>query len=118
MPSTEDGIKPTLIMNPMSYPSRMTIGQLIECLTANICTERSAFIDATMFKETNVDSIALELDNLGLHKYGYKRLYNGITGEYIDSLIFMGPTYYQRLQKFTLDTEYSIAAGPTDILTR
>lgn len=66
MPSTECGIKPTLIMNPHSYPSRMTIGQLIECLTANVCTERAAFVDATMFKEINFDSISLELENLGL----------------------------------------------------
>lgn len=44
-------------------------------------------------------------------------MYNGITGEYIDAEIFIGPTYYQRLQKFTIDTMYSVANGPSDIIT-
>jgi DNA-directed RNA polymerase beta subunit len=69
-----------------------------------------------MFKKVDIESISIELENLGLHKYGYRRLYNGITGEYIDCEIFIGPTYYQRLQKFTLDTQYSIAAGPSDAM--
>ena len=30
----------------------------------------------------------------------------------------MGPTYYQRLQKFVIDTVYSISQGPTDSMTR
>lgn len=32
-------------------------------------------------------------------------------------MIFIGPTYYQRLMKFTLDTIYSISAGPSDAIT-
>jgi DNA-directed RNA polymerase II subunit RPB2 len=44
-------------------------------------------------------------------------MYNGITGEYIDCEIFIGPTYYQRLQKFTIDTIYSVSSGPSDAIT-
>lgn len=29
----------------------------------------------------------------------------------------MGPTYYQRLQKFVIDTVYSVSTGPSDVLT-
>ena len=29
----------------------------------------------------------------------------------------MGPTYYQKLQKFVLDTWYSVPNGPTDAVT-
>lgn len=70
-----------------------------------------------MFKKIDIESVATELENLGLDRYGYQRLYNGITGEYIDCEIFMGPTYYQRLQKFTIDTQYSISNGPSDAIT-
>ena len=65
----------------------------------------------------DIESIATELEDLGLERYGYRRLYSGITGEYIDTEIFIGPTYYQRLQKFTSDTTYSISAGPSDAIT-
>ena len=53
----------------------------------------------------------------GYNQFGYKRLYSGITGEAIDALVFMGPTYYQRLQKFISELMYSIVNAPTDMLT-
>ena len=117
MPSTEDGIRPSLIMNPHSIPSRMTVGQLIESMSGNVCAETCSQIDATIFKKTDIESIAVELETLGLDRYGYRRLYSGITGEYIDCEIFMGPVFYQRLQKFTLDTQYATTAGPSDAIT-
>jgi DNA-directed RNA polymerase beta subunit len=82
-----------------------------------LCAEKCAHVDATIFKKVDLESIATELENLGLNKYGYRRMYNGITGEYIDCMVFVGPTYYQRLQKFTVDTMYSISAGPSDAIT-
>ena len=117
MPRTEDGIAPTIIMNPHSIPSRMTIGQLIESLVGNLCAEKCAQMDATIFRKVDIESIANELESLGLNRYGYKRLFNGNTGEYTDCEIFMGPTFYQRLQKFTTDTQYAVSSGPTDCIT-
>jgi DNA-directed RNA polymerase beta subunit len=117
MPFTEEGIKPSIIINPHSIPSRMTIGQLIESLVGTLCAEKGAHVDATIFKKVDIESIALELESMGLNKYGYRRLYNGITGEFIDAEIFIGVTYYQRLQKFTADTIYGVVSGPSDAIT-
>jgi DNA-directed RNA polymerase II subunit RPB2 len=95
----------------------MTIGQLYESQVGNWCAMKGTHTDATVFKKIDIESIGDELESMGLHRHGYHRLYSGITGEYIDALIFMGPTYYQRLQKFVTDTVYSISQGPTDSLT-
>jgi DNA-directed RNA polymerase beta subunit len=117
MPSTEDGIRPSIIINPHAIPSRMTCGQLIESLAGGLCAAKCTQTDATIFNKVDIESIATELEDLGLDRYGYRRLYNGITGEYIDAEIFMGPTYYQMLQKFTIDTIYAITNGPSDAIT-
>jgi hypothetical protein len=118
MPFTEDGLRPSIIMNPHAIPSRMTIGQLYETQAANWCAMKGTTTDATIFKYVDIESMGDELEALGMHRYGYHRLYSGITGEYIDALIFMGPTYYQRLQKFVIDTVYSISQGPSDAISR
>ena len=118
MPFTEDGIKPCLIINPHAIPSRMTIGQLYEMQAGHYCAAKGTHIDATIFKKVDIEQMGNELESMGYNRYGYHRLYSGITGEYIDSLIFMGPTYYQRLQKFVIDSIYSIGKGPSDVLSR
>jgi len=117
MPTTKDGIRPALIFNPHGMPSRMTCSQLIESLLGNVCAIKGAFHDATMFKKNDIESIAAELEQYGLNRYGYEQMINGLTGEYINTLIFFGPTFYQRLQKFVIDAEYSVQHALTDAIT-
>ena len=118
MPFTEAGMRPSIIINPHAIPSRMTIGQLYEMQAGNYCARKGTHIDATIFKKINIDQLSNELESIGMNKHGYHRLYSGITGEYIDCMIFMGPTYYQRLQKFVIDSIYSVGKGPSDVLSR
>lgn len=75
----------------------MTVSQLIESLLGNVCAIKGSQHDATMFKDVDIESIAEEFEQYGFNRYGYERMINGITGEYIDTLIFFGPTFYQRL---------------------
>lgn len=117
MPFTLSGIRPDILFNPHGLPSRMTVAQLIESLIGNICSIDGTHYDGTMFKETDIESYAEMLEQYGMNRYGYERMINGITGEFIDTLIFHGPTYYQRLQKFVSDAEYSVRHALTDALT-
>ena len=117
LPFTKDGIRPAILFNAHGIPSRMTVAQLIESLLGNICAIKGTHTDATMFKKVDIESIASELEQHGLHRYGYERMMSGVTGENIDVLVFFGPTFYQRLQKFVADAEYSVRNAMTDAVT-
>lgn len=106
MPFTSEGITPDLLMNPHSLPSRMTLSQLMECLYSKVGALSGTFGDATAFTNQSispVEEIANKLKSFGFQKYGNERLYNGYTGEMLDSELFIGPTYYQRLKHMVQD---------------
>ena len=105
-------------MNPHAIPSRMTIAQLIECLLGKICSIKGAYGDGTPFMEFSVDQISEILESCDFESNGNEILYDGFTGKQMQSKIFIGPTYYQRLKHMVEDKIHSRATGPMVLLTR
>ena len=120
MPFTADGIRPDLIINPHALPSRMTIGQIVECLFGKACTNYGMFGDCTAFqvKGSNHQTYGKMLVEAGFHSTGNQLLYNGMTGEQLESNIYIGPTYYMRLKHMVKDKINYRARGPNTGLTR
>ena len=120
MPFTSDGIRPDLIINPHAIPSRMTIGQLLESLLGKACVSYGAYGDCTAFaiKGSDTKLYGKMLTNMGFHSSGNQLLYNGMTGEQLQSDIFIGPTYYMRLKHMVKDKINYRARGPNTALTR
>ena len=117
MPFTKEGLKPDIIINPHAIPSRMTIGQLKETLLGKVLLELGMFGDGTSFGNLDVKTIAEELQKLGYESYGNEIMYNGLTGEQLETSIFIGPVFYQRLKHMTNDKVHSRATGPMVSLT-
>jgi hypothetical protein len=118
MPFTASGLVVNLVMNPHSFPKRMTMGHLYEGGLGKICAARGVMCDGTYFRNIDQDQIVSEMRAMGCDYFGRERLFSGMFGTWIDSLIFTCPVYYQRLQKFVAKSVYSIDIGPTDIITR
>ena len=119
MPFCENGLKPDLIINPHAIPSRMTIGQLLESILGKVGCIEGFYGDCTAYN-SSADKMNVYSKILQKHKYnshGNEILYNGMTGEQIDSEIFIGPTYYMRLKHMTKDKINYRAKGPTMSLT-
>jgi hypothetical protein len=120
MPFTADGVRPDLIINPHAIPSRMTIGQLVECLLGKACTMYGGYGDCTAYatKGANYNTYGAMLTRMGYHNSGNQILYSGYTGEQIFSEIFIGPTYYMRLKHMVKDKINYRATGKRSALTR
>lgn len=119
MPFTMEGIVPDIIINPHAIPSRMTIGQLIECLHGKVaCCEGMNGASATPFTPVPVNKIAANMHKCGYQRYGNEVLYNGHTGKKLAAKVFIGPTFYQRLKHMVDDKIHARARGPMTNLTR
>jgi len=118
MPYDENGLAPDIITTPNSIPTRMCIGQIIEGCMAQLAVRKGTIYDATTFFRTDYKDILEKLRAEGVTFQGYRRLFNGKTGVWMDTLIFMVPTSYNRLAKFVKDGYHAINTGPTNAITR
>ena len=118
MPFTENGVKPDIIINPHAIPSRMTIAQLKETVLGKVLLYLGYFGDGTSFGDFEVKDICKMLQDIGFESNSNEILYNGMTGEQLESNIFIGPVFYQRLKHMVNDKQHSRSIGPMVNLTR
>lgn len=119
MPFTSSGSRPDIIINPHAIPSRMTIGQLLECSLGKILVELGLFGDGTCFNDSiSLDWICNKLLSLGYEAHGNELMYSGENGQQMECSVFMGPTFYQRLKHMVNDKQHARATGPPVALTR
>jgi DNA-directed RNA polymerase II subunit RPB2 len=118
MPFTKDGIVPDLIINPHAFPSRMTIAHLIECVYSKLCCMEGMLGDGSVFVPFDQDAMYDRLESsAGFQKHGNEILYNGQTGDQLQTEIFIGPTFYMRLKHMVTDKVHARATGPKVPLT-
>lgn len=107
MPFTESGISPDIMINPHAFPSRMTIGMLIESLAGKGGALNGKHIDVKTFEkykdDDTVEYFGKELVKHGYNYYGNEVMYSGIQGVQMKVDIFMGPVFYQRLRHMVSD---------------
>merc|ERR1712187_237889 len=121
--SARTGMRPDIIINPNAFPSRMTIGMLLESLASKAGALEGKFMDASPFQfcsnapwlhSKKTDDI---LEKYGFHKYGGEILISGLTGEdfYVD--IYTGCVYYHRLRHMVNDKFQVRNSGPINQLS-
>jgi len=154
MPFTESGVTPDILFNPHGFPSRMTIGMLIESIAGKAAaSEGRRTADGTTFRgyagqyddkeNNNEDDPFLQRSNAaerptgktavgglevadyfgnvlvkhGFQKLGTERMYSGIHGTELETEIFVGVIYYQRLRHLVMDKAQARSRGANDRVT-
>lgn len=121
MPFTESGMTPDIIFNPHGYPSRMTIGMMIESMAGTAAAALGSVHDATpfTFSEENPASQYYGdlLQSLGFNYYGTERMFSGVDGRMLKAEIFVGCLYYIRLRHMVGDKYQVRAEGAVDQVT-
>lgn len=112
------GIIPDIILNPHAFPSRMTIGMVIESLVGKSCALAGTFGDATPFEPRDLEDAKSILRKNGFECQGNEIMYSGTMGEPIEGEIYQGIVYYQRLKHLVKDKFHARSTGPRQILTR
>eukprot|EP00532_Pseudo-nitzschia_australis_P009769 CAMPEP_0168242180 /NCGR_PEP_ID=MMETSP0140_2-20121125/23258_1 /TAXON_ID=44445 /ORGANISM="Pseudo-nitzschia australis, Strain 10249 10 AB" /LENGTH=1278 /DNA_ID=CAMNT_0008177215 /DNA_START=92 /DNA_END=3928 /DNA_ORIENTATION=- len=123
LPFNDFGHSPDLIMNPHGFPSRMTVGKLLELLVgkSGLYEGRQGYSSAFGEEYGSADTAEATAEALlrnGLNYTGKDTFYSGASGEPLDAYVFSGPVFYQKLKHMVLDKAHARARGPRAVLTR
>ena len=118
-------MRPDLIINPHAFPSRMTIGMLVESITSKSAALQGRFVDCSPFQRCDrpeepdkVEIFGDYLEKAGFSRQGKETMTNGITGEEMPCDIYIGLVYYQRLRHMVSDKYQCRATGPINAMTK
>jgi DNA-directed RNA polymerase II subunit RPB2 len=114
MPRRRDGIPVDMIMNTHAMPSRMTVAQLLEALVGKAAPALGATANCTLFMNEGSPAEAIGAvlrDQLGMEPLGEELLYDGMSGCFIPSKIFVGSVYTMRLKHMPEDKWNARAEG-------
>jgi len=113
------------LINPHAFPSRMTIGMLIESLTGKAGAINGEFVDASPFQSADADTpidpcedFSKALEEAGFARNGGEVMISGISGEPFHVDTYIGVVYYQRLRHMVSDKFQVRSTGPINPLTR
>ena len=122
LPFTESGMYPDIIFNPHGFPSRMTIGMMIESLAGKAAAVNGECYDATPFtfseEHPAIEYFGEMLRKAGFNYYGTEKMYSGVSGVELEAEIFFGVVHYQRLRHMVSDKYQVRTTGPVDTLTQ
>lgn len=110
------GMVPDIIMNPLSIPSRQTMGQMIEILASKAATMLGERVDASSFGDFDLGRFQHVLTEYGFSCSGEEAMIDGRTGRMMRSTVYTGPCYYQLLRHLVMDKFQMRSTGAVNML--
>jgi len=118
LPYTADGISPDVLINPHAFPSRMTVGMMMESITGKAAAIRGKKVDASAFVGEKMEDVKGVMKDAGFEYSGKEIMYDGKTGKKFPVEVFIGVVYYQKLHHMVADKIHARARGQVQMLTK
>jgi len=118
MPYMEDGTPVDIILNSLSVPSRMNIGQVLETHLGWAAQKLGVKYACPVFDGATEAEIAQELVRAGLPANGKMPLYDGKTGEKFEQEVTVGYIYILKLAHLVEDKIHARSIGPYSLVTQ
>jgi len=77
LPYTADGVSPDVLINPHAFPSRMTVGMMMESITGKAAAIRGKKVDASAFVGEKMDDVKDVMKDAGFKYSGKEIMYDG-----------------------------------------
>jgi DNA-directed RNA polymerase subunit beta len=118
MPFLPDGTPVQIVLNPLGVPSRMNIGQVLECHLGMAATKKGIKVATSVFDGAAESDIHQMLDEVGLDRSGKSVLYDGRTGLPFDNEVTVGYVYMLKLHHLVDDKMHARSTGPYSLVTQ
>ena len=118
MPFLSDGTPVDIILNSLSVPSRMNLGQILET-HLGLAAHKLGFRAITpVFEGATEKEIREALKEAGYPENGKIVLYDGRTGEPFDQPVTVGYIYMIKLAHLVADKAHARSTGPYSLITQ
>ncbi len=118
MPYMEDGTPVDIVLNPLGVPSRMNLGQIFETQLGWAAGKLGVKFATPVFDGASYEEVVEQMKKAGLPTDGKTVLYDGMTGEKIDSKVTVGYIYILKLSHLVEDKIHARSIGPYSLITQ
>jgi DNA-directed RNA polymerase subunit beta len=118
MPFLEDGTPVDIVLNPLGVPSRMNVGQILECHLGWAASKLGIRVATPVFAGASEEDIREALKQAGLPETGTITVLDGRTGEPFERKVTVGIMYMLKLAHMVDDKIHARAIGPYSLVTQ
>ncbi|MFW5770684.1 MAG: DNA-directed RNA polymerase subunit beta, partial [Spirochaetota bacterium] len=118
LPYLPDGTPVDIVLNPLSVPSRMNLGQLLETELGWAAGELDILIETPIFDGAKEQDVRDYLKKAGLPESCKTILYDGRTGKAFENEVMVGQIYMLKLAHMIDDKIHARSTGPYSLVTQ
>jgi len=118
MPYLPDGTPVEIVLNPLGVPSRMNVGQILECHLGWAAHALGLYVSCPVFDGAKEKEIKEMLKKADLPSDGKITLFDGYTGEPFNHKITIGYLYIMKLIHLVDEKIHARSIGPYSLVTQ